>query len=275
LDIIVCVKTIYDPETAAHYVVSGIGLQIEEQNAKIRLEGIETVISPFDAVAAEAAVRVKEQVGSDVTITVISMGNEDSIKSLRRVLAMGVDNAILLQDEAFEDANEFVTAHVLAAAIQKIGSFDLILCGRQAADVDAGVVGAGLAEILEVPGITVARDIQVQGNKAVVERTTPEEVEKIEVPLPALVTVGSELGEPRYPKIQKIIKAKRKKIPVWTARDLGLDLEQLALQSDRLKLKKISVVQMEGHCEFLEAASPDDIAAALIEKLRQEKVIAK
>lgn len=273
MDIIICVKAVSDPETVAHYVVSGVGVHIDEQNKKIIPEGIETVISPFDELAAEAALRIKDKLGTGVTIMAISLGTEDGIKILRRVLAMGVDAAILLKDEAFEDANDMVTAHALAAAIRKIGAFDLILCGRQAADVDSGVIGSGLSELLGVPSVTLAKDVQVQGHVAQVERSTPEEIEKIEMHLPALVTVSSELGEPRFPKMKGMLAAKRKEIPVWNAQDLGLDRELITEQSERLKLEKISVVEMRGQCEFVEGESPDEIAAMLIQKLQEERIL--
>ena len=273
MNIIVCVKAVSDPETVAHYVVSGVGVHIDEQKKKIIPEGIETVISPFDELAAEAALRIKDHLGTGVTITAICLGTEDGIKILRRVLAMGVDEAILLKDEDFEDANDMVTAHALAAAIKKIGAFDLIVCGRQAADVDSGVIGSGLSELLGVPSVTLAKDVQVQGHVAQVERSTPEEIEKIEMPLPALVTVSSELGEPRFPKMKGMLAAKRKEIPVWNAQDLGLDRELIIEQSESLKLEKISVVEMRGQCEFVEGESPDEIAAMLIQKLQEEGIL--
>ena len=273
MDIIICVKAVSDPETVAHYVVSGVGVHIDEQNKKIIPEGIETVISPFDELAAEAALRIKDEQGTDVTIKAICLGTEDGIKILRRVLAMGVDEAILLKDEAFEDASDMVTAHALAAAIKKIGAFDLIVCGRQAADVDSGVIGSGLSELLGVPSVTLAKDVQVQDQVAQVERSTPEEIEKIEMSLPALVTVSSELGEPRFPKMKGMLAAKRKEIPVWNAQDLGLDRELITEQSERLKLEKISVVEMRGECEFVEGESPDEIAAMLIQKLKEERIL--
>jgi electron transfer flavoprotein beta subunit len=273
LNIIICVKAVSDPETVAHYVVSGVGVHIDEQNKKIIPEGIETVISPFDELAAEAALRIKDELGTGVTITAICLGTEDGIKILRRVLAMGVDEAILLKDEDFEDANDMVTAHALAAAIRKIGAFDLIVCGRQAADVDSGVIGSGLSELLGVPSVTLAKDVQVQDHVAQVERSTPEEIEKIEMPLPALVTVSSELGEPRFPKMKGMLAAKRKEIPVWNAQDLGLDRELITEQNKCLKLEKISVVEMRGQCEFVEGESPEEIAAMLIQKLKEERIL--
>jgi electron transfer flavoprotein beta subunit len=273
LDIIICVKAVSDPETVAHYVVSGVGVHIDEQQKKIVPEGIETVISPFDELAAEAALRIKDQLGTDIRITALCLGTDDGIKILRRVLGMGVDEAILLKDEAFEDANDLVTAHALAAAIRKIGKFDLIVCGRQAADVDSGVIGSGLAELLDIPSVTIAKDIQVKGNVAQVERSTPEEIEKIETPLPALVTVSSELGEPRFPKMKGLLAAKKKEILIWNAQDLGLDRTFIAEQSEHLKLEKIAIVEMRGQCEFIEGESPDDISARLIKKLREERII--
>jgi electron transfer flavoprotein beta subunit len=273
MEIIVCVKMIFDPEAAAHYVVSGIGIELEEKSKMLVPKGIETIISPFDELAAEAALRIKDDLGEDVKITAISIGNEACIQTLRRVLALGVDRAILIRDDGFEDANDYVTAHVLAAAIRKLDAYDLILCGRQAADVDSGVVGAGLAELLDIPSVTVVKAVRIDGGKAVVERTSPEESEIIEMPLPGLATISSELGEPRYPKRRSVIQARKKEIPVWTAEELSLKTENITALNARLTLEEINVLDVQGECNFLEGKTPEQSAAMLISKLREEKIL--
>ncbi|MBP1611173.1 MAG: electron transfer flavoprotein beta subunit, partial [Acidobacteria bacterium] len=113
---------------------------------------------------------------------------------------MGADELILLEDDAFAGGDSWSTAHALAAAIRKIGTYDLILCGRQAADWNAGQTGSGIAQLLNLPCVTVARKIEVTDGKALVERVTANGYETVEVTLPAVITVSNEIGQARYPK---------------------------------------------------------------------------
>lgn len=273
MEIIVCAKMIFDPEAAAHYVVSGIGVELEEKDNILVPKGVETIISPFDELAAEAALRIKDHSEEEVKITAISIGNEECIPVFRRLLSLGVDRAILIRDDGIENANDYVTAHVLAAAIKQLGDFDLILCGRQAADVDSGVVGIGLSEILDIPSVGVVKSIRITDQKATVERFTTDESQIIEMPLPGLVTVSSELGEPRYPKRRMVIAARKKKIPVWQKEELSIDPKLIEELKNRLSMEKMEVLKIQGECDILDGPTPDESAAMLIEKLREEKVL--
>jgi electron transfer flavoprotein beta subunit len=149
LHIVVCIKQIFDPEVATTV------FRIDEEGRKIiPLSGVAPVISPFDEQAVEAALRIKDDLGDEIKITVITMGPESARAVLKAGLAKGADEGVLLMDAAFEESDAFTTARTLAAAIQKIGDVDLIIAGRQAADGDLGVVGLGVAELLCLPAIT-------------------------------------------------------------------------------------------------------------------------
>jgi electron transfer flavoprotein beta subunit len=152
------------------------------------------VISTFDEYAVEAALRIKEKVGGKVTA--ISLGINLLRDVVKKPLSMGADDLILLEDPAFADGDSWSTAYALSLAIKKIGQFDLILCGRQAADWDSGQVGSGIAEILGLPSVTLARKIEITNGKAQVERVIPDGFELVETCLPALITLSNEHAAP-------------------------------------------------------------------------------
>ena len=120
---------------------------------------------------------------------------------------MGADEGVLLNDDAFEGGDQYTTAKVLAAAIKKLGDVDAVFCGRQAADWDMGQVGLGIAEELGWPCAIVAKDVRLDGSALLVQRVLTDGFETVKEPLPAVVTVSNELGDPRYPKLQQIMQA--------------------------------------------------------------------
>jgi len=149
---IVCVKQIADPEAPA-----GSFRVDESANQVVPAAGVSQVVSPFDEQAVEAALRIKDAHGGK--ITAISLGKNFVMDVIKKPLSMGGDELILLQDPAFEGADSRSTAYALAMAIKKVGEYDVIFCGRQAADWDAGQVGSGIAEFLGIPSVTVAKKV--------------------------------------------------------------------------------------------------------------------
>ncbi|GAI14519.1 unnamed protein product [marine sediment metagenome] len=156
---------------------------------------------------------------------------------------------------------------------RKVGEYDLIFCGRQAADWDAGQVGSGIAEFLGIPSVTVAKMVEMVDGKIRVERVVADGYEVIEVSTPVLITVSNELGEPRYPKLKGIMAAARKEVPTWTAQDIGADTSQLGASGARTKLLKLFVPVKEAKCEIIEGENPEDAAVNLALKLREAKLI--
>jgi electron transfer flavoprotein beta subunit len=267
LNIICCVKQVPDPETPASQ------FKVDEATKKVLpVPGIAPVISQFDAVAVEAALRIKDKLGEG-KVTVVTLGPEGSRDVLKHGLAMGADEGVLLTDKAFEDGDHVATANALAAAIQKLGPFDLVLCGRQAVDWDMGVVGSMLAEMLGLPCVTLAKDVQVSDGKVMVERILLDGIEKVEAPLPALITVSNELGEPRYPQLRQIMAAARKEVSVWSAGDIGLDASKVGPGGSLLNVERLYVPVRESQCEFVEGDSPEESAQKLAQKLREAKLI--
>ena len=186
---------------------------------------------------------------------------------------MGADELVLLQDDAFEDSDDYATARVLSAAIQKIGEFDIIICGRQSSDFDTGLVGAGIAEMLAIPIIPIARDVKMDNGTVRVERVAADGYDVVEAEPPVVVTVSNELGEPRYPTLRGIMAAGRKQPTVWTAADLGLDASAAGLSGSKVKIVKLFQPEKVSQCEFIEGDSPAEIGANLALKLREDKVI--
>lgn len=263
---IVCVKEIPDPETPA----SAFAIDPIAKRA-IPAKDRPPVISPFDEQAVEAALRLKDAKGGKVTV--ISMGAPTAEKILKHALAMGADEAILLNDPAFEDSDSYSTAYVLAQAIKKIGQFDFIFCGRQAGDFDMGQVGSGIAELLGIPSVTLAKKIEALNGKARVERAFPDGYEVVEVQIPALITVSNELGEPRYAPLKGIMAAAKKKVPVWNAKEINADTSKIGAAGRRTNMLKLYIPVRESKCEIISGENEEDAANKLALKLREAKLI--
>ncbi|MCJ7604669.1 MAG: electron transfer flavoprotein subunit beta/FixA family protein [Dehalococcoidales bacterium] len=260
LNIIVCVKQVIDPEALPS------SFSIDPATKTARMRGANPVIDPFAEYAVEAALRVKES--SDAHITVISLGNDLQRDVVKKPLAMGADELILLEDEAFAGTGSVMTAAALAAAIRKTGDYGLILCGREASDTNAGQTGPGIAEILGLPCVTLARKIEINGNTARIEKVTSAGYDVVEVEMPAVVTVSNEIGEPRYPTIKGIMGAKRITPEVWKPGDIDAETGQAGSA-----LKDLYQPVFEGSCEFIEGETPEEAGRLLAGKLREEKIL--
>lgn len=266
MNIIVCIKQIVDPEMPpAKFKIDTAAKKV------IPPEGIPLVVSPFDEQAVEAALTIKDK--QEARITAVTMGQDSAKDAVKHVLSMGADEGVILRDEAFEGCDAFSTAYVLSKAIDKIGEYDLILCGRQAADWDAGQVGSVIAENLGIPVVTLARKVQAVDGKVRVERVIPDGYEIVEVALPAVVTVSSEIGQPRLPSGRGIIIAARKQIPVWSAQDLGCDPSRLGDGAARCELLGLFIPSRARKGEIISGENGAEAADNLALRLREEKII--
>lgn len=266
MNIIVCAKQVPDPETPQS------ALRVDSAtNKMITPPGVSPVVNGFDEQAVEAALRIKDV--TDTHITVITLGNGLVPEVVKKPLSMGADELMLLQDPIFDDGDSFTTAHALAAAIRKIGNYDLILCGRQASDWDAGQVGSGIATILNLPSVTFAKGVEVTDGKVRVERVLLDGFQVVEASLPALVTVSNELGEPRYPTLKGIMAAGKKQPTVWNAQDIGIDPSKTGKAGARSKLVKLFIPEKVSQCEFIEGETDQEKGTNLALKLREAKLI--
>lgn len=266
VNMIVCVKQVPDPEAPpASFKIDPAG------NKVIPPPNTPPVVSPFDEQAAEAALRIKDKHGGKIVS--LSLGNKLLRDVIKKPLSMGADELILLEDEAFEEGDSWSTAYALAMAIKKIATFDLIFCGRQAADWDAGQVGSGIAEFLGIPSVTVAKNVELLDGKVRVERVVADGYEVVEAPLPCLITVSNELGTPRYATLKGIMAAAKKQPTVWKPQDIGVDPSQIGGQGRNTKLLRLFQPVREAKCEIIEGDTPAEAAVNLALKLREFKVI--
>ena len=209
MDVIVCMKQIPDLQ------------QIRIKERKPILDNVPLVWGDLDKNAMEEASKIKEAV-EDVKVTVVALGSDKLQQGILEPLAMGADEAVLLTDPAFAGSDSMGTAKVLAKAIEKTGSYDLIILGEGSTDNYSGIVASALAELLNLPEITYVRELEVEDGKIKAVRNMEESFEVMEADLPALVTVAQEINEPRLPKFMAIRKAGAKPRHEWGPDDLGL-----------------------------------------------------
>jgi electron transfer flavoprotein beta subunit len=229
-------------------------------------------VNPYDPQATEAALRLRDADGGG-KVTVISLGPESARDAIKHALAMGADEGVLLNDAAFSDIDNFQTAKALAKAIEKLGGADLVLMGRASADWDMGVVPAGVGQILGLPVVTVAKAIEKDGANIKVTRVIDDGFQTVTAPLPAIVSVSNEFGEPRYPQLRQIMMAAKKTVQVWGAGDLGLDAAEVGAASRAMPLEALYQPKVESNVEIIEGDTPEEKARNLAQKLRAAKLV--
>jgi electron transfer flavoprotein beta subunit len=266
LRMVVCCKQTLDPEAPP------TAFKIDPATKRMTLPAdIKPVIGQYDEFALEAALRLKDKEGGK--ITVLSLGNKLVRDVIKKSLAVGGDELVLLEDAAFEDSDSWSTAYALSLAIKKLEGFDVVFCGRQSSDLDAGQVGAGLAELLGVPLVTLARKVEAIDGGLRIEQVIPDGYQVVEVSTPAVVTVTSELGNLRYAVLKGIMAAARKQPVVWTPADLGVDAVQVGAPGRRMKLSRLYQPVKEARCEIVAGETPAEAGANLAMRLREAKVI--
>lgn len=261
MHIIVCIKQIIDPEVPFH-------LFRIDPVAKQQIQGTHPlVISTYDEVALEVAIQLKENVGGRVTA--LTLGRKEAVQALHQALAMGADNAVLLSDANFEGLDSFGKAHVLAAAVRKIGEFDLVLCGRQAGDVEVGLVGPFLAGELGIPCVSLVANFQVTNSTIRIRRPMEAGYEILEAPFPLLATITNDTSNvPRYASVKGLRAAMRMPIPCWSAADLGLNPSDLRAEPLRMEIDELWIPRREMRCQFIEGESGAEKARNLAVRLK-------
>ena len=263
---IVCVKEISDPEAPSEY------FKVDSENKRVIVDrSVNKVISPFDEQAVEAALRIKDKWGGKVTI--LCLGNRLDRATVKKPLFMGADELYLLEDAVFISGDSWTTSYALSQAIQKIGAFDLVLCGRQSGDLSDGQVPLGLAEMLRLPCVTIARKIDISNEKVIVERVSEDGYHVVEVGLPALITVSNEIGEARYPSIEGIRKSAEIHPIILKPGDIGADLSKIGANGRRLNLERLYEPFHEVVCEIIEGETLEEAAQNLALRLKETKVI--
>jgi electron transfer flavoprotein beta subunit len=260
MHIAVCIKQVPDAKN----------VRIDPDTHTLVRQGVDSIINPFDMFAVEAALRLKDQIGARVTT--VTMGPPQAAEALRETLSLGVDDALLLSDRAFAGADTWATSITLAAAVRKLGGVDLIICGKQAIDGDTAQVGPELATQLDIPYASFVKSIEYgDGPQLKVTRRTEEGTEIWQMPLPALITVLKEVGEPRVPSLRHKMRAKKAEIPVWGVADLNLDPNQVGLTGSFTQVVRVFSPPRRGDRIML-SGSVDEQAEQLYRHLKEAKV---
>jgi len=261
MHIIVCIKQV--PDTRH--------VRLDEKTHTLIREGVESIINPYDLYALEEGLRLKERFGGKVTV--LTMGPPQAESSLREAISYGADEAVLLSDRAFAGADTWATSFTLSLGVQKIGAFDLILCGKQAVDGDTAQVGPGLAERLSIPYVTWVRRIEEVHNGLIrVQRLMDDGYDRVELPLPALLTVVKEINDPRVPSLKGKMRAKTQAIPVWGAKELAADPEEVGLSGSFTQVIKVFPPPRLKEREWIEGTTEEKVTKVL-EKLTALKII--
>jgi len=270
MNIIACIKQVPYPDVpASAYAVDPSAKTISLP------DDVPLVISPYDENAVEAGLQVKDQAGGKLTVlSLATRPAEGVVRDLKQTLAMGADEAILIDDPRFQGGDSWATAYALSCAIKKVGDYDLVLCGLQAADWDAGQVGLGIGEILGLPSASYVTKVEPADGTVRARRIVENGYEVLELPTPCLLTVASDEGlAPRIAPLPGIIKAKKRKLPVWSASDLGADPSRIGAAGARTTLDALALPEFEGVCEFIKGENPVEIAGNLVDRLKAEKII--
>lgn len=261
MDIVVCIKQV--PDTTE--------VKIDPVTNTLIRQGVPSIVNPFDKNAVEAALVLKEKHGGKVTV--ISMGPPQAKDALKECLAMGADETILVSDRAFGGADTLATSYTLASAIRKMGKVDMIICGKQAIDGDTAQVGPETAEHLDIPQITYAAKIEVDGDTVKVDREHEDGYEVIEVKMPVLISVVKSINEPRYPTVKGTMRANRTEIPVWTAADLSVDEGKLGLKGSPTQVRRIFTPPQRTQGVLIQKDTAREAVGELIQKLSDAKIV--
>ena len=262
MNAIVCLKEVPDTET-----------RIEVRGGKVVEEGIQYVVNPYDEFALEEALKWQEEHGGKVTL--VSLGPERARESILKGLAMGADEVYHLSAEAFLGGDAYATAKALAAAIQTLGEYDVVFCGKQAVDEDNHAVGIMLAEMLGIPhvGVISKLEIDAEAKTARAERDIEGGKEVVETPLPTVCTAQKGLNEPRYPSFRGIRQARRKPFTQWGPGDVGLDAGETGAAGAMLEVVEVLPPPARPPGRVVEG-EPAEAAAEVARLLREEaKVI--
>ena len=234
MNIVVCIKYVPDAQSELTFNAS--------DNTTDRL-GVEGLLSELDEYAIEAGLKLAEAAAGGVaenTITVLTVGPDKAADAIKKALQMGAHAGVHVSDEAIHGSDAAATSLILAEAVKKIGSPDLILTGMTSTDGSMGVVPAMLAERLGLPQVTLAAELTVDGGTVTIRRDGDTASVTITASMPALVSVTDQINEPRYPSFKGIMAAKKKPVETWSLADLGLDAGSVGLAAAWTKVESFT-----------------------------------
>jgi len=221
MNIVVCVKHVPDATADRRF----------EADGTVDRVGVDGLLSELDEYAVEQALQVKERLGDDTEVTVLSVGPQQAVDAIRKALQMGADKGVHVVDEAIAGSDSLATSLVIAEAVRRIGAWDLVVCGMASTDGSMGVVPAMLAERLEVPALTLGSAVEVDGETVRIRRDGDTATETVEATPPLVMSVTDQSGEARYPSFKGIMAAKKKPLESWSLSDLGIDADRVGLSA--------------------------------------------
>lgn len=258
LKIAVLVKQIPDP--------SGVGKLDSKDHLLVRDQG-EVVLDPGDSYGVEAALQLAN---GDGEVVAISMGAEKAVEVIRKAMAMGASEGVLISDDRLRGSDALATARVLAAAVKRVAP-DLLIACTESTDGYTGTVPAAIAELLEWPSLTFAKELQVEGKKVRIHRQTPDGHDVVEAELPAVVTVTGGINEPRYPTLKGIVAARTRPLDQPTLEDLEIDPAVVGLGGAGQRIGAVEAAPQRQGGEVIE--DQGDSAQRLADYLAELKVI--
>ena len=256
MDVLVLLKQV--PSTESMIEIAG-------DEISIKTDDLKWVINPYDELAVEEALRLREAHGG--TVTILTVGREKAAEAVRTALAMGADKGVLISDPALEGCDPLSTATVLAAAAKEI-PFDLIIAGQRAVDDDAYMVGSVVAEALGIPSITMVIKEEVVENRIQCHQTIDGGIAVVEVPLPALITTQRGLNDPRYASLPGIMKAKKKPLDSKTLNDLVIDPQTFS--APKMKIVALEPPPERKGGRVIEGETPQEKARELVRILHED-----
>ncbi|MBR1702760.1 MAG: electron transfer flavoprotein subunit beta/FixA family protein [Lachnospiraceae bacterium] len=261
MKVIVCVKQVPDTKGGVKFNADGT----------LDRAAMLAIMNPDDKAGLEAALRLKDQYGAEVTV--LTMGLPKAADVLKEAIAMGADKGILVTDRVLGGADTWATSTTIAGAIRNL-EYDLIITGRQAIDGDTAQVGPQIAEHLGIPVISYAQDIKIDGDKVIVQRQYDDRYHMLEAKMPCLITALSELNEPRYMTPGGIFDACAAEITTWGRADLkDVDDSNLGLKGSPTKIAKASDKVRKGAGEKVVPESPEDAVSFIADKLAEKHII--
>lgn len=237
-------------------------VKMDPQTGTLVRKGDTAIVNPLDLYAIETALRLKESCKAETWA--LSMGPPAAESALRESLAMGIDHAALATDRAFAGSDTRATAHILSGALAMLPEADLIICGERATDGDTGQVGPEVAAALNIPVATYVRKVVESDEKSItVERFTEHGIATVKLPLPALITVLKDTGEPRLPTLDGKIRARGEEIKVLTQNELNLEAGEIGLKGSPTRVVKIFHPQVSRSCQLLSTDNEAQLAEAV------------
>lgn len=261
MNVIVCIKQVPDTDK----------VKINPETGTIIRAGVPSILNPYDHYALENALKIKKETGGK--ITVISMGPPQAVEVIKLALSLGADRGILLSDRAFAGSDTWATSYALSKGIEKIGTYDLILCGQMAIDGDTAQTGPGIAYHLKIPQVTFCESVVLANGKAEIVKFVDGGTQDIQAELPALITMtipGDYMGI--YPSFLAVFDAQDKPVETWSAADVGAEPQKLGLDGSPTRVDKIYAPERKVQGEIF-SGSANELAEKVLSFLKQGRFI--